>query len=210
MFLCPFSLIFPSFATTLLSKAKHRLEKLKTILGAWLSLYLESLSCPHMVDSQPYFLLVPRDRIAVVGHYCEAAVLPWLYFSITLIPRTVWTTGHLPLELGTLEPRKNEWPDWGHTAAFCLGRTGTRTQDSRLLKVFPLPLYDSNYMILWTTYTHTQFKPERRTRSRRNSLLVFYPGLWVSKTRAGASGTWRQMECWVCRAEMADPEIIAV
>lgn len=90
----PFS--FPSSAAALLSKAKNRLEKLKNIPRACLSLplHLKSSSCPHMVGFQLYSLLVLREHTAVVGlswGNCPSMV-PLLCH---MIPRKVQTREHL-------------------------------------------------------------------------------------------------------------------
>lgn len=83
-FLSYFSFSFPSFATSLLSKAKHRLENLKNILSVGFSLSPSWVfSSPHTADPELYFLPVLKDHMAVAGHYCEAAVLPGLHFIVT-------------------------------------------------------------------------------------------------------------------------------
>lgn len=122
--------------TILLFKAKRRSQELKTIPRAWclLSFYFESSSFPHMVDCQLHFLLVSREHIAG-GHYCKAAVHPWLYVSVMEIPRKVWTGKPLLLQLGTLEPGEEEGLHWGTVAGFCPTRTETGTEVFRPLKL---------------------------------------------------------------------------
>lgn len=79
-FLPNFFFSFPFFATSLLSKAKHRLKSSRIFLVPdSLFFYLES--SPAMIDPKLYFLLVLRDQNAVAGHYCEAAVL-MLYVNV--------------------------------------------------------------------------------------------------------------------------------
>lgn len=73
-FLPNFFFSFPFFATSLLSKAKHRLKSSRIFLVPD-SLFFHLESSPAMIDPKLYFLLVLRDQNAVAGHYCEAAVL---------------------------------------------------------------------------------------------------------------------------------------